>query len=232
MMKRAHTTSKCLKIRHDTAFVFIVVFNSGSFILFWSNEKPRKITHEKFFFLVSVAVLALLPWQIVVCVLGTGTAATIITLWWVLIHWLFKGSLVSTYVVCERLCVMHEPAGVLKFWSKFYRIPLFWNTVSEYPPPPKMKIVWESKSESFRIPPPPKMKIVREPKSFRIPISEYQWETMCGKLPHVETLSNPDNYSFTLRRQQHIFHYFGVFVVAIMNGFNIHSWWQWQEKQL
>ena len=42
------------------------------------------------------------------------------------------------------------------------------------------------------------MKIVRESKSesFRIPISEYQRETRCGKLPHVETLSNPDNYSF------------------------------------
>ena len=87
-----------------------------------------------------------------------------------------------------------------------------------------MKIVRESKSESFRIPPQNenchRVQVrefqnteyplnencqrvqVREfqntppPQSFRIPISEYQWETMCGKLPHVETLSNPDNYSF------------------------------------
>ena len=175
----------------------------------------------------------------------------------------------------------------LKFWSKFYRIPLFWNTVSEYPPqmkivrdlgtltfqfqntppPPQLKFrqilaLWLF---SFRIPPPlPKMKIVRDlgtltfqfqntplppPKlkfrqilalwlfSFRIPPPPnwnlgrswhfktfqfqntppppnlnlvkswhfkifqfqnnwYQWHTMCGKLPHVETLSSPDNYSF------------------------------------
>ena len=48
------------------------------------------------------------------------------------------------------------------------------------------------------------MKIVRESKSesFRIPISEYQWEAMCGKLPHVETLSNPDNYSLMYGEQK------------------------------
>ena len=55
---------------------------------------------------------------------------------------------------------------VVKFWSKFLRIPLFCST--EYPPkwklsespnprvseyPPKMKTVRESKSKSFRIPP-------------------------------------------------------------------------------
>ena len=101
-------------------------------------------------------------------------------------------SLVSTYVVCERLSVMHEPAGVVEILVQILpEYPLFWSTVSEYPPPPKMKIVRESKSKSFRIPPPPnencqrvqiwefqntpppqkKMKIVREFKSesFRIP---------------------------------------------------------------
>ena len=49
----------------------------------------------------------------------------------------------------------------LKIWSKFYRIPLFWNT--EYPPPlptKKLKLseilaLWLF---SFRIPPPPKLK--------------------------------------------------------------------------
>ena len=51
--------------------------------------------------------------------------------------------LVSTYVVCERLSD-----------------PLFWST--EYPPPPQMKIVRESKSESFRIPP-PKWKLSESP---------------------------------------------------------------------
>ena len=50
-------------------------------------------------------------------------------------HRLFSpmNSLVSTYVVCERLSVMHEPAGVVENLCKFYRIPLFRNT--EYPPP-------------------------------------------------------------------------------------------------
>ena len=210
----------------------------------------------------------------------------------------------------------------LKFWSKFYRIPLFWNTVSEYPPPnenchrswhfdfsvseyppprklkfgqilalwlysfripppkkncqrswhfdfsvseylpPKIEIwadlgtltlqfqntppKWKLSEMlalwlfSFRIPPLPKIKIVRyvgtltfqfqntpppPPKklkfgqilalwlySFRIPPPPKNWNlgrswhfstlrlfsfrTMCGKLPHVETLSSPDNYSF------------------------------------
>ena len=78
---------------------------------------------------------------------------------------------------------MHEPAGVVEILVQILR---------EYPysvvqnTPPQMKIVRESKSESFRIPPqmkivresksesfriPPKMKIVRESKSesFRIP---------------------------------------------------------------
>ena len=86
--------------------------------------------------------------------------------------------LVST---CERLSVMHEPAGVVEILVQIQgEYPLFWNT--EYPPPwklsespspsteypPKMKIVRESKSK-YRIPPPP-MKIVRESKSkYRIP---------------------------------------------------------------
>ena len=123
-------------------------------------------------------------------------------------------SLVSTYVVCERLSVMHEPSGVVEILVQILpEYPLFWSTVSEYPPfwkwklsespnlsiseyppsqkwklsespnlrvseyppstenencqrvqiwefqnnpPQKMKIVRESKSESFRIPPPPK----------------------------------------------------------------------------
>ena len=53
--------------------------------------------------------------------------------------------------------------------SESFRIPLFWSWY-RIPPSPKMKIVRESKSESFRIP--PQMKIVRESKSesFRIPL--------------------------------------------------------------
>ena len=75
----------------------------------------------------------------------------------------------------------------LKFWSKSYSLP----PILKYRIPPQMKIVRESKSESFRIPPqnenchrvqlrefqntppppPAKLKIVREfkSKSFRIP---------------------------------------------------------------
>ena len=57
--------------------------------------------------------------------------------------------LVSTYVVCKRLSVMHEPAGVVEILVQIQ---------GEYPyseiqnTPPPMKIVRESKSESFRLP--------------------------------------------------------------------------------
>ena len=79
--------------------------------------------------------------------------------------------LVSTYVVCERLSVMHETAGVVEILVQILQNPpyseiQFQNTppenencqrvqVREFQntPPPKMKIVIESKSESFRIPP-------------------------------------------------------------------------------
>ena len=55
----------------------------------------------------------------------------------------------------------------LKFWSKFLRIPLFCST--EYPPPPKkMKIVRESKSECPRIPPQCKLSEIPNPR-----VSEY-----------------------------------------------------------
>ena len=134
---------------------------------------------------------------------------------------------------------MHEPAGVVEILVQILQnIPYSEVQFQNTPPHPKMKIVRESKSKSFRIPPPkwklsespslrvseyppkrklsespsprvseypPQMKIVRESKSksFRIPISEYQWETMCGKLPHVETLSNPDNYSLKSAEYNH-----------------------------
>ena len=104
--------------------------------------------------------------------------------------------LVSTYVVCERLSVMHEPAGVVEILVQILR-EYPYSVVQNTPPnencqrvqvqvqntPPKWKLS-ESKSE-FRIPPqnencqrvqvwvqntPPKTKIVRESKSeFRIP---------------------------------------------------------------
>ena len=69
--------------------------------------------------------------------------------------------LVSTYVVCERLSVMHEPAGVVENLVQIlqntpilqYRIP---------PPPPKMKIVRNLGTLTFQLqntPPPPTPKI-------------------------------------------------------------------------
>ena len=79
--------------------------------------------------------------------------------------------LVSTYVVCEKLSVMHEPAGVVEILVQNEgEYPLFWSTVSEYPPKwklsqspnlrvseyPPNEFVTESKSESFRILPPMK----------------------------------------------------------------------------
>ena len=79
-------------------------------------------------------------------------------------------SLVSTYVVCERLSVMHGPAGVVEILVQILpEYPLFWSTVSEYPLP-KMKIVRESKSEHFRIPPSQKWKLSESP---NLSISEY-----------------------------------------------------------
>ena len=68
-----------------------------------------------------------------------------------------------TYVVCERLSVMHEPAGVVENLVQILQNGLQ-NT-----PPPKLKFVTESKSK-YRIPP-PKLKFVTESKSkYRIPL--------------------------------------------------------------
>ena len=74
---------------------------------------------------------------------------------------LFWNFLVSTYVVCDRLSVMHEPAGVVENLVQIlqntpilkFRIPplprklkfsqilaLWYFSVSEYPPPPKIQI--------------------------------------------------------------------------------------------
>ena len=63
--------------------------------------------------------------------------------------------LVSTYVVCERLSVMHEPAGVVEILVQILQNTPYSEKQFQNIPPPKMKILRESKSESFRIPPPP-----------------------------------------------------------------------------
>ena len=66
--------------------------------------------------------------------------------------------LVSTYVVCERLSVMHEPAGVVENLVQIlqftpilqYRIP---------PPPPKIvRNLGTLTSQLQNTPPPPKLK--------------------------------------------------------------------------
>ena len=62
-------------------------------------------------------------------------------------------------------------------------------SVSEYPPPPRKLKFRQILTFQFQNTPPP-------PENLNLGRSS-QWETMCGKLPHVETLSNPDNYSFS-----------------------------------
>ena len=61
--------------------------------------------------------------------------------------------LVSTYIVCERLSVMHEPAGVVEILVQILQFTPILNLVQNTPPLKKIKIVTESKSKSFRIPP-------------------------------------------------------------------------------
>ena len=84
-------------------------------------------------------------------------------------------------------------------------------SVSEYPPP-KLKFRQILALCDFSVSEyPPENENCQRSWHFDFSVSEYplpptsenlnlgrssQWETMCGKLPHVETLSNPDNYSF------------------------------------
>ena len=71
--------------------------------------------------------------------------------------------LVSTYVVCERLSVMHEPAGVVENLvqnSTVYPYSAIQNT----PPPQKIEIVRNLGTLTFQVqntPSPPKIEIVR-----------------------------------------------------------------------
>ena len=116
---------------------------------------------------------------------------------------------------------MHEPAGVVEILVQIlqntpilkysFRIPpppenencqRSWHfdfSVSEFPPPPRKIEIWADLGTlrlfSFRIPPPlpPKIEIKADLGTLRL----FSFRTMCGKLPHVETLSSPDNYSFT-----------------------------------
>ena len=60
--------------------------------------------------------------------------------------------LVSTYIVCERLSVMHEPVGVVEILVQNPQNTPYCEVQFQNTSPPPMKIVKESKSESFRIP--------------------------------------------------------------------------------
>ena len=95
---------------------------------------------------------------------------------------LFWNYLVSTYVVCERLSVMHEPAGVVENLVQIlqntpilkYRIPPppeNWNcqrswhfdfSVAEYPPPQNENCQRSWHFDFSVAEYPPKMKIVRD----------------------------------------------------------------------
>ena len=75
------------------------------------------------------------------------------------------------------------------------------------PLPLKMKIVRDLGTLTFQFqntppapPLPENLNLVRSWhfKTFQFQNNWYEWQTMCGKLPHVETLSSPDNYSFQL----------------------------------
>ena len=105
---------------------------------------------------------------------------------------------------------MHEPAGVVEILVQNEgEYPLFWSTVSEYPPnenchrvqirefqntPPKMKFVTESKSESFRISP-PKMKIVTESKSESFRISPQN--EICHRVQIWEIQNTPPKWKLS-----------------------------------
>ena len=116
---------------------------------------------------------------------------------------------------------MHEPAGVVEILVQIlqntpilkysFRIPRppppenencqrSWHfdfSVSEYPPPPPPENENCQRSWHFDFsvseypPPPPKIEIKADLGTLRL----FSFRTMCGKLPHVETLSSPDNYS-------------------------------------
>ena len=75
---------------------------------------------------------------------------------WLKMSTIYIAPFISLHIrsMWETICDAWACWSGWNFGPNSSRIPLFW--VSEYPPPPsKMKIVRESKSDSFRIPPPP-----------------------------------------------------------------------------
>ena len=102
-------------------------------------------------------------------------------------------SLVSTYVVCARLSVMHEPAGVVEILVQILQNTLFWNTVSEYPPPPrkwKLSEILALWLFSFRIPPfppPPENWNLGRSWHFKTSVSESPPNWNLGRSWHFKT---------------------------------------------
>ena len=82
---------------------------------------------------------------------------------------------------------------------KLRQILALWDfSVAEYPPPRKIKLRQILALCDFSVaeyPPSPPQIIWNYGRSS-------QWESLCAKLPHVETLSNPDNYSFVNASQK------------------------------
>ena len=108
---------------------------------------------------------------------------------------------------------MHEPAGVVENLVQILQnTPILQYRIPPSPENEKCQKSWDF--EYFQLqntpPPPPENWNLGRSWHFDFSFAEYspppkkiwnygrssQWESMCGKLPHVETLSNPDNYSF------------------------------------
>ena len=84
-----------------------------------------------------------------------------------------KWLLVSTYIVCERLSVMHEPAGVVE---NLVQILQFTPILQYRIPPPKMKIVRNLGTLTFQLqntPSPPKNWNLGRSWHFDFSVAEY-----------------------------------------------------------
>ena len=81
--------------------------------------------------------------------------------------------LVSTYVVCERLSVMHEPAGVVEILVQILQFTPYSELGTEYPPPhPKWKLSESPNSRVVEYPPQWKLSEGPNPRVSEYPYSE------------------------------------------------------------
>ena len=122
--------------------------------------KMDNIMNRRSFKLVSVSNLSINLWWVNLCAVYISASVVLanVPVRWLKPLWITKTFLVSTYVVCERLSVMHEPAGVVEILVQILQnTPILKFRI----PPPKMKIVRESKSKSFKIPPSPNWNLDR-----------------------------------------------------------------------